>query len=97
MSSELIEVEIAYATHEVQRVLSLSVPAGVSLRGAIERSRINEMCPEIDFSINRVGIYGRLRDLNDVVRAGDRVEIYLPLKVDPKQARRARSNPKSRK
>ena len=91
MSAEQVDVEIAYASSESQHCLSVSVPPGVSLRGAIERSRIIELCPEIDLSINRVGIYGRLRDLNDVVRAGDRVEIYQPLKVDPKQARRARS------
>ncbi|MGR8948650.1 MAG: RnfH family protein [Gammaproteobacteria bacterium] len=96
MSSEPFEVEVAYANLATQHSVFVKVPSGVSLRGAIERSRIVELFPEIDLTKNRVGVYGRLRDLNDLVSAGDRVEIYQPLLVDPKQARRARSNKSNR-
>lgn len=91
MSSEaLIEVEIVYATPERQSSVRVSAPNGLTVRGAIERSRIAEQFPELDLAQNRVGIYGRLCNLNDMVATGDRVEIYQPLRIDPKQARRKR-------
>ena len=36
------------------------------------------------------GVWGRVKTLDQQVQAGDRVEIYQPLKVDPKVARRER-------
>jgi uncharacterized protein len=37
-----------------------------------------------------VGVWGRVRAQTHVLRDGDRVEIYAPLKADPKEARRAK-------
>jgi len=37
-----------------------------------------------------VGIFGELCDRDAVPRDGDRIEIYRPLKLDPKESRRAR-------
>jgi uncharacterized protein len=37
-----------------------------------------------------VGVWGRVRARTHVLREGDRVEIYAPLKADPKDARRAK-------
>jgi putative ubiquitin-RnfH superfamily antitoxin RatB of RatAB toxin-antitoxin module len=37
-----------------------------------------------------VGIWGRKARLDQIVRADDRVEIYRPLRIDPKLARRER-------
>jgi putative ubiquitin-RnfH superfamily antitoxin RatB of RatAB toxin-antitoxin module len=42
-------------------------------------------------------VFGRLRELDDPVEAGDRVEIYRPLTADPKQARRLRARKKAAK
>ena len=39
---------------------------------------------------SQVGIFGALCDRNAVPRDGDRIEIYRPLKADPKESRRAR-------
>jgi putative ubiquitin-RnfH superfamily antitoxin RatB of RatAB toxin-antitoxin module len=38
----------------------------------------------------RVGIWGRLRPLDTPLRERDRIEVYRPLTVDPKEARRLR-------
>jgi putative ubiquitin-RnfH superfamily antitoxin RatB of RatAB toxin-antitoxin module len=46
--------------------------------------------PAVDFASLRVGVWGKLRELGDALRDLDRVEIYRPLKVDPKEARRVR-------
>lgn len=37
-----------------------------------------------------VGVWGRRCALEAVLRDGDRVEIYRPLRIDPKEARRQR-------
>ena len=93
MSSEaLIDVEIVYASSEQQCTIAVSAPKGTTVRAAIERSRIAEQFPALDLAQNRVGIYGRLCNLDDMVTTGDRVEIYQPLRIDPKQARRKRSS-----
>ena len=40
------------------------------------------------------GVWGKVRPPHYVLRDGDRIEIYRALKADPKQARRARVDPK---
>jgi len=44
-----------------------------------------------------VGIFNRRRDPGDVVEPGDRIEIYVPLQVDPKTARQLRVAAKRRR
>ncbi len=86
----LVEVEIVYGVTGA-RVIRQEVPANATLKEAIEQSGILEMYPEIDLGSNKVGIFGRKRELHAPVHAGDRIEIYQPLKVDPKEARRRRA------
>jgi uncharacterized protein len=38
----------------------------------------------------RIGIWGRVRPLETPLRERDRIEVYRPLTVDPKEARRLR-------
>ncbi|MBY0233447.1 MAG: RnfH family protein [Burkholderiaceae bacterium] len=38
----------------------------------------------------RVGVWGRIKPLSTVLRENDRIEVYRPLTVDPKEARRQR-------
>ncbi|MGD9602948.1 MAG: RnfH family protein [Gammaproteobacteria bacterium] len=87
---ELIDVEVAYVG-SAQVCMPLQVPYGTTIRGAIERSRLSERCPEIDLEHWRVGVHGTLRAPDSPVQAGDRVEIYRPLRCDPKAARRRRA------
>ena len=85
-----IDVEIVYGTTGAQ-VIRQKVAINATLRQAIEQSGILEMYREIDLDRNEVGIFSRKRGLHELVRAGDRIEIYQPLKVDPKEARRRRA------
>ncbi|NNG12732.1 MAG: RnfH family protein [Halobacteria archaeon] len=90
-SAERIVVEVAYATPAKQVILKLAVEPGTSLEQAIRLSGILEQFPEIDLGQNKVGIFGRLGKLADVLQAGDRVEIYRPLIADPKEVRKQRA------
>ena len=84
-------VEIAYAQPQEQVILSVIVEEGCRTVDAIQASGILQRFPEINLAQNKVGIFGKVVDLQAVLREGDRVEIYRPLLVDPKQARRARA------
>jgi putative ubiquitin-RnfH superfamily antitoxin RatB of RatAB toxin-antitoxin module len=90
-NAEPITVEVAYARPEEQRIVSLEVMPGTTLRQAIEQSGILEHFTEIDLSNAKVGIFGKLKKLDETLRAGDRVEIYRPLIADPKQVRKQRA------
>lgn len=90
-SGELIPVEVAYATPEKQHLLKLDVPANCDAGEAIRRSGICQLCPDIDLDKARVGIWNKLASLGAPLQARDRVEIYRPLKADPKEARRRRA------
>lgn len=83
-----LSVSVVFARPDEQVIVPLEVAAGATLRTVIERSRIMETYPEIDLATNRVGVFGKLRDLGDTVQHGDRVEIYRALLIDPKEARR---------
>jgi hypothetical protein len=84
-------VEIVYATPAAQRRYAVDLPPGGTARAAIEASGVLRDHPQIDLARDRVGVYGRLVGLDEVLREGDRVEILRPLVADPKAARRQRA------
>ena len=68
----------------------IAVPAGATLIDALRASGVLERHPHIDLAHQAVGIWGRISALETPLKDGDRVEIYRPLQVDPKEARRRR-------
>jgi putative ubiquitin-RnfH superfamily antitoxin RatB of RatAB toxin-antitoxin module len=86
-----VRVEVVYALPLEQDVTSLEVTAGTTLREAITRSGVLGRHPEIDLGSARVGVWGRSAPLDGVLRDGDRVEVYRPLRADPGTARRRRA------
>lgn len=90
-SADAFEVEVVYARPDAHAVCTVRLTPGACVREAIERSGILVRFPEIDLGRQRVGVFGRLCDLDATLAAGDRVEIYRPVRVDPKEARRRRA------
>jgi uncharacterized protein len=88
--STMIEVEIAYALQDHQLLIAVTVPQGATVLEAIKQSQILHHFPDIDLNKQKVGIFSRFCQLDQIVHAGDRIEIYRPLSIDPKDARRAR-------
>lgn len=89
-----IQVEVVYALPDETFRKSLSVPAGTTLKQAVELSGVQTKHPEIDLSINKTGVYSKLRNPDSILVDGDRIEIYRDLKIDPKEARRKRAQQK---
>ena len=83
-----IEIEVAYATPDKQLILSVSVPAGATIEEAIALSGIAQKFPEIDPGELVVGIFGKRAKLDHRLANGERIEIYRPLRADPREIRR---------
>lgn len=60
----------------------------MSAEQAVRASGLLEEFPELAGQALALGVFGRTVDGRHVLRAGDRVEIYRPLKIDPREARR---------
>ena len=52
---------------------------------------------KLGYDRDRIGVYGELVTVDYILKDGDRVELYLPLKVDPKEKRRRLVEHKRRK
>jgi putative ubiquitin-RnfH superfamily antitoxin RatB of RatAB toxin-antitoxin module len=97
VSSSRITIEVIYALPGRQVLRRVELPAGATLAAAIAASGLLQEFPEIDLARNQVGVYGKLAPPDFPLRDRDRIEIYRPLAADPKEARRARAAPKSRR
>ncbi len=86
----LIAVEVAYSPKagEVDCV-ALRLPIGSTVADALRASGIPQR-HGLDADGLRVGVWCKAKEAGTVLRERDRVEIYRPLLVDPKEARRQR-------
>ncbi|MEO8855390.1 MAG: RnfH family protein [Burkholderiaceae bacterium] len=70
--------------------ICLELAPGATVAQALELSGMRVRFPELARTPLQLGIWGRKATLEQRLRDEDRVEIYRPLKVDPKVARRTR-------
>ena len=87
----VILVEVAYALPDraVVKAYRLSSPA--RLGDALALAAADPDFSGIDLNQAAVGIFGTPAGREQLLKAGDRIELYRPLAVDPKAARRARA------
>lgn len=86
-----IAIELVYASapHTLMR-LALTLPTGTTVQEALHRSGWREQIGAEAFDALKLGLWGRACAPETVLRERDRVELYRPLQVDPKEARRQR-------
>jgi putative ubiquitin-RnfH superfamily antitoxin RatB of RatAB toxin-antitoxin module len=91
----MIAIDVAYAKPDHQVIIPLTVLESSTVEQAIRLSGILQQFAEIDLTTVKVGIFSKLTSLSAIVSAGDRIEIYRPLTIDPNQARllRAKNKP----
>lgn len=92
--AETIHVQLCHATAQEEYLRELAVPAGTTIAQAIALSGVLSDIPGIDLALQPVGLYGKKKPLDTVLRAHDRIEIYRPLVADPKDSRRRRAQKK---
>ena len=66
------------------------MPLGSGIRQAIVQSGVLDEFLDLTLAALTVGVWGQSCDLNQTLKDHDRIEIYRPLRVDPKVARRER-------
>ncbi|AJY52493.1 MULTISPECIES: RnfH family protein [Halomonadaceae] len=96
MGAETLAVEVAYALPSKQRIVALRVPEGTTARQAVALADLPTLFPDVPsdtFAHAPLGIFGKAIRNPDtqLLRDGDRVEVYRPLAIDPKAARLERA------
>jgi putative ubiquitin-RnfH superfamily antitoxin RatB of RatAB toxin-antitoxin module len=86
-----LQVYVTYAKAQEEFIRPLRVASGTTVGQAIELSGVLASFPEINLVTQPVGIYGKKKTLETVLRDRDRIEIYRPLVADPKDSRRKRA------
>jgi len=91
MDPDELRVSVVFSprAREVDEI-ELRLPAGATVADALAASGMQARHPQIDLSVLPVGIWGAFCERHDALRDRDRVELYRPLRVDPKEARRQR-------
>ena len=86
-----MKVSVVYSPAPRQvREWALSMPSGSSVKQAIAQCGVLAEFAELSLDALSAGIWGKRYSLNHKLKENDRIEIYRPLRVDPKVARRER-------
>ena len=86
-----LQVYVMYALPQNEFIRPLRVAPGTTVGQAIELSGVLASYPEINLVTQPLGIYGKKKTLDTLLRDRDRIEIYRPLVADPKDSRRKRA------
>lgn len=91
--SDQIEIEVVYGLAHKQKLMSLLVDVGTTVRQGAELSGLDKEFAELNIAESKLGIFGKaVRNPDtEVLKEGDRIEIYRPLLIDPKAARANRA------
>ncbi len=81
---------VAYAAAERAFLWHLEVPVGADIAAIIAAARRAAPEAQVPWEDAPVGIFGELRGRDAVPADGDRIELYRPLRDDPRARRRAR-------
>ena len=84
-------MEVAYALPEKQFLIELEVNDTTSAIEAIRQSGLFQLYPELEQQDMEIGIFSKPITQDTRLKEGDRVEVYRPLTIDPKEARRLRA------
>ena len=90
-----IRITLAFANTDEQQLEDFEIRAGLTLGEVLQLADLRSRFPDVDFPNCPAGLFGRRAHPDTPLRNGDRIELYRPLNIDPKEVRRSRE--KSRK
>ncbi len=64
---------------------------GATVQQALQASGVFQVFPELAGQALALGIFGRPVQADEALSDGDRIELYRPLRFDPKESRRRRA------
>ncbi len=83
-----LAIEVVFALPARQELISLTVDPGTTVAMAIRECAIGDLFPEEDLANYQAGIWGKPVGRDHPLKDGDRLELYRPLSMDPREARR---------
>jgi putative ubiquitin-RnfH superfamily antitoxin RatB of RatAB toxin-antitoxin module len=86
-----VKIEVVFALPSRQELVELSLDENATVEEAIRESGIAESFPDEDLSTCQAGVWGKPVGREHVLEEGNRVELYRPLVIDPREARRQRA------
>jgi len=87
---------VAFADASRQYLWPVALPAEATIADAIEAARRQVQGIDVPWDSAPVGIFGEPRSRADRPADGDRIELYRPLRDDPRARRRAHSARRSK-
>jgi uncharacterized protein len=89
-AADALRVEVLYcAGPHLADLTELHLPDGSTVADALRASGLHQRHGALIDRL-RIGVWNKPKELSTLLRDGDRVELYRPLLVDPKEARRQR-------
>lgn len=86
-----MQVEVVFALPERQFLEAVTVPDDAVVADAIRLSGVEQRFPGVRFDDLQAGVWGKPVERTHPLREGDRIEIYRPLEMDPRDARRLKA------
>lgn len=86
-----VRVSLVVALPSAQEVIELELRDGATAGEALAHAAVRARYPDLDPGTVTLGIWARPVEAGRVLRDGDRVEVYRPLKADAKAMRRERA------
>jgi len=83
-----MNISLAFVEDGQQVWHKLDLMEGCTIQQAIEISGLLDQFPNINLEERKVGIHGKVAELNDEIKEGDRIEIYRPITADPAKVKR---------
>lgn len=86
--ADWIQVEVVAGNADEQVLVALTLVQGATAMDAVAAAALDERLPDLTLDTKLIGIFGRRCKPDQILKTGDRVEVYQPLKADPKVVRR---------
>ena len=86
-----MKVELVYIDTDEEFIVSLDMTAAATVADAVEQSQVLDKFPSLKAVDYQLGIYSQEVSAETRLQAGDRVEVYRPLVLDPMEVRRQRA------
>ena len=83
-----MNIEVVFALPDRQELLALNVDTGTTVEAAVALSAISDKFSGADLSACQAGVWGKVVERDYRLQEGDRLELYRPLQMDPRDARR---------
>jgi putative ubiquitin-RnfH superfamily antitoxin RatB of RatAB toxin-antitoxin module len=87
-----LSIEVVFALRDRQEIVKVELEEGATALDALNASGLGICPPGIESQAPPMGIFGRRVLPTALLKDGDRLEIYRPLRLDPKEARRSRAS-----